>query len=269
MRGLFVRAQLRLRSWLEPRLRIGIKGRNESIFVRCVSYVEYYRFKSLYEKEPGTVEWLHSTFGEESVLLDIGANVGLYSILAARLGGENSRVYSVEPNAFNFVRLLENMSRNAVIERVIPLNIALSSEHSVKSFYYNSSVEGASGSQIGRPVTEYGIEFDAVQVEKKICSTVDKLCEYGVIEHRVTHVKIDVDGHEYQILMGMKDLLSGDEAPDFIQIEINPGLSDDIDRFVESYGYKLAKRTHTLTSRQSSRAIEEVAHNALFARSNG
>ena len=234
MKKFLIKLLLKLRSSLYVHVKTAIRDTKDSIRARCVSYIEYYRFKSLYEKEPGTVDWLHNTFNESSVLLDIGANVGLYSILAAKLGGEKSYVYAVEPNAFNFARLLENIGLNQVQDRIKPLNVALSSEKSVQDFFYNSSIEGASGSQVGQPVTEYGVKFDVVLTEKKECFTVDSLVDIGMFEKQVTHVKIDVDGHELQILKGMRDFLTSKCAPKYIQVEINPGLSKDIGEILQS-----------------------------------
>lgn len=264
---IYVKLMLRLQSLFMIKVKIKIRDSKEILVSKCASHIEYYRFASLYSKEPGTVNWLHRTFKEGSVLLDIGANVGLYSMLAAKIGGPSSCVYAFEPNSFNFSKLLQNINVNGLSGSIRPLNIALSSKKLFQEFYYNSDVEGASGSQVGQPVTEYGEAFDVVLSEHKPCFSIDGLSDSGVFEKSITHIKIDVDGHEYHILKGMEKFLTGSLAPEYIQIEINPGLSTNIDKLVESYGYHLLERTGTLTSQQSSSRLEDVAHNALYCKS--
>ena len=57
-----------------------------------------YRAKTFSSKEPETLEWIES-FNKKSIFWDIGANIGLYSIYAAKYN--NVQVYAFEPSVFN------------------------------------------------------------------------------------------------------------------------------------------------------------------------
>src|SRR5437870_3796564 len=64
-----------------------------------------WRVQSIYEKEPWTLEWI-AGFGEGDILLDCGANVGMYTIWAAAT--RRARVYAFEPEAQNYALLNRN-----------------------------------------------------------------------------------------------------------------------------------------------------------------
>ena len=53
-----------------------------------------FRIKTLFVKEPMTIEWMHS-FRPDEIMLDVGANIGMYSCYAAKIIG--ARVYAFEP----------------------------------------------------------------------------------------------------------------------------------------------------------------------------
>ena len=55
------------------------------IFAGCTNEINYFRATTFETKEPETLEWI-DTIPKNSVLWDIGANVGLYSLYAARHG---------------------------------------------------------------------------------------------------------------------------------------------------------------------------------------
>lgn len=266
MKDLLIRIIFRLRNRLKVRIKKPVKHTTECLTSYSTSYMEYFRFSTLYKKEPGTVEWLHDTIKPGSVLLDIGANVGIYTCLAAKLGDRNTHVYAIEPNAFSFARLMENTISNDCQERVTLMNIALADSDSLLSFHYNNTIAAASGSQAGEPVSEYGVCFKPVSSELKLCRSIDSLYRQGAFKKSPTHVKIDVDGLELSILMGMKEFLTRPDCPAYIQVEINPGLAEEIDDLLSSFGYRLAKRTGTITSQQSDLPLHDVAHNALYTK---
>src|SRR5919106_6075149 len=68
-----------------------------------------WRVQSIYEKEPWTLEWIAS-FEPASILVDVGANVGMYTIWAAAT--RRARVYAFEPEAQNYATLNRNIMLN-------------------------------------------------------------------------------------------------------------------------------------------------------------
>src|SRR6478735_744736 len=82
-----------------------------------------WRVDTFFEKEPSTVEWLAS-FAPSAVLVDIGANVGMYTVWAAVTRG--ARVFAFEPEAQNYALLNRNIVLNDLGEQVTAYCVALS-----------------------------------------------------------------------------------------------------------------------------------------------
>jgi FkbM family methyltransferase len=156
-------------------------------------------------KEPFTVDWIERSIKPGDVFYDIGANVGPYSLIAAKATGNGARVFAFEPSASSFHDLSRNVLLNGCAESIVPLPLALWSESRLLSFTYHSLVPGASMHRVSsdlrsqRPLTETIIGF-----------RLDDLVErFGL---RVpTHAKIDVDGYELEVLRGAKRTLARPE----------------------------------------------------------
>ena len=89
------------------------------------------RAKTLLTKEPETINWLNH-MPEGSVLWDIGANIGTYSIYAAK---NNIRVIAVEPSFMNIEILNRNVISNRVQDLVTIVTCAVGSNTGVLDFY--------------------------------------------------------------------------------------------------------------------------------------
>jgi FkbM family methyltransferase len=255
--------------WLHDRCaysaRIQFGGR-ELVFL-CRSRRALRRAATLFVKEQGTVDWLKSTAREGDVLLDIGANVGTYSILAAVLVGASGRVIAVEPHIANAATLLENVAANGFSDRMSVLSMALGPKVGFEAFNYRDWEIGSAFSQLGQQVGEGGRAFQPVAREWKPTATVDWLIEQGAIESP-SLVKLDVDGLEPSILQGMARLLSGPNRPRSMQVEISPETRVEIESIMERSGYRLVSRHHTLAGKKRmGQGVEELEldHNAIFA----
>ena len=83
--------------------RILVQHNNECIFtIRNFGFLTKYRASTFSSKEPETIDWIDD-FERSDNLLDIGANIGLYSLYAASKG---NNVRSLEPDALNFANYL-------------------------------------------------------------------------------------------------------------------------------------------------------------------
>ena len=82
--------------------------------------LNHFRVNTFSSKEPETLEWIDS-LPNGSILWDIGANIGLYSIYAA--SKKNCQVFSFEPSVFNLELLARNINLNKLQEKItiIPL----------------------------------------------------------------------------------------------------------------------------------------------------
>ena len=109
---------------------------------------EYYRYLTFFTKEEGTIAWLKNNIRQGDVLYDIGANVGLYSLYAAKLD-RNVKVYAFEPHKFTFVQLMENIALNELTGAIIPISIPLHDSTDVSTMNYAHLDSGSSQSQLG------------------------------------------------------------------------------------------------------------------------
>ena len=86
------------------------------------SRLSRWRVATFSTKEPETLEWIDA-IPKESVVWDIGANIGLYSVYAAKQ--RHCKVLAFEPSVFNLELLARNISLNDVADRICIVPLAL------------------------------------------------------------------------------------------------------------------------------------------------
>ena len=234
----------------------------QGLRIECASALEKWRAQTLMTKEAGTIRWL-SQLGRADVLYDVGANIGLYSLIAAKQG---AKVYAFEPHAANIVSLLHHVRVNHMT-RVTVLSSALHEEETFLPFHYFQAISGSSGSQLGHTQMESGDAFDPVAVELKHATTVDRLVDDRHLDPP-TAVKIDVDGNEPSILRGMRKVL-GLRTLRTLQVEMHPASDAEIVGFLDAHGFILAERHYTQKGQQAidaGKSPDQVPHNAVFTR---
>ena len=235
---------------------------------RCEAVREFNRCLKLFSKEPGTFAWISSEVKPGQVFYDIGANIGVYTILAARQAMPNGKVYAFEPHAANFARLVDNVIRNALQDVVVPCSIALDSEEGFAHFIYDSAKAGTSHSQFSAASTAGSGARGGEIAELKYATTIDDLLEGGRIE-APHHVKIDVDGNEHLILRGMARLLSSAAAPLTIQVELNEPHATEAKALLQAHRYALSETHYTRSAarRMQDSSVPPISGcNAIFRR---
>jgi len=151
--------------------------------------------------EPSESNLFYNNISEGDIVLDIGAHIGWYSLLASERVGKEGRVYSFEPEPQSFNILLKNIKLNH-ITNVVPVNKALSNSSGSKKLYLNLYKKG--------PATYQMWPVDHV---KSISVDVVVLDEYLKNKH-VDVIKIDVEGFEVKVFQGAEKVLS--ENPELI-----------------------------------------------------
>lgn len=258
------------RFWLQHRLtkKVKIHDGQFDLTFRCHSRIELERAKTLHSKEPGTVAWIQDSVKPGDVLYDIGANVGLYTLMAAHRVTDSGHVYAFEPHLLNAFHLLQNIRANGLQQRVSVLSCALHDEQAFCNFNYFSTAGGSSQSQCGEVRDDEGREFDPVLVELKSATTVDYLVRSRIIQP-ASVIKIDVDGNELHVLQGMREILTKEKSVREIQVEMSPRNRERLPGVMKSCGFGFANRHFTANGMRRIAAGEReemVAHNALFTR---
>ncbi len=173
-----------------------------------------YRVSSFPTKEPETLEWI-DTIPPGSVMWDVGANVGLYSVYAAKSRG--AMVFAFEPSVFNLEWLARNIFLNQLQQQVIIVPVALSSQPGPSQFRMSTTQWGGALSTFGE---EYGQDGKTLAslFEYQTCGMrMDDVCAQLVL-HLPRYIKIDVDGIEHLILSGGSAVLKQAES---VLVEIN------------------------------------------------
>lgn len=145
------------------------------------------------------------------VFVDIGANVGLYTILAAGLVSPGGRVISFEPCHRTYSRLVENIRRNGY-RHVSCVNAALSDSPGVATLYAQMDDKDAWNS-LCTPENP-----QAVNPEQITTLTWDDYSAEHGLQDRIALMKIDVEGWEETVLRGAKQALLSPGAP-VLQVE--------------------------------------------------
>ena len=158
--------------------------------------------------EKNTTELFQKVLRPGNTFLDLGANVGYFSLLAARLVGKTGRVFSFEPEPTNFRYLTQNLRINSY-EQVRPEPKAVSDSPGLVKLYicpYDSghhTINQPEGIRSYRPEYDYRQE-QFVEVEKI------RLDDYFP-DLRVDAIKMDVEGAELLALSGMDRLIRRQE----------------------------------------------------------
>jgi len=200
---------------------ISIVHKGAEVRFNTVNEMTAWRARTAMSKEPSTIAWIDEMSAGE-VMLDIGANVGLYSLCAARFRG--ARVFAFEPESQNFALLNANIYSNALHDSVLAYCVALSDETRFDSLYVSNFVPGASCHAFGESLTPDGEPLNAAFRQGCFATTVDALTAAGVLPVP-RHIKIDVDGIEHKVIRGAAKTLA-DRTVRSVLVEIN-GKRDD------------------------------------------
>ena len=203
------------------------------ILMRVLTDAEEWRLRAC-SKEPFTIDWIHQRIGPGDVLYDIGANVGAYSLVAAKKPGGGARVFSFEPSYFTVASLTANVILNNLTEQVTPIPVALSGATELTVFSLGSLEPGSARHALGRVDAGDG---RAVFPQPVMKFRLDDLIEWLhlPLPH---HIKLDVDGGELEVLEGAARTLASPSLRTVL-IEVSTSLSDAVIRALGTHGLRL------------------------------
>lgn len=176
----------------------------------------------------GYLEWPEEAFVRRKVrggdwFVDVGANVGVFAMLAASLCGPLGRVLAFEPNPHARRLLTKSAVMNWYHDRVKIFETALGEAPDIaKLTYYPNRLGDAqidSGKKNAQPFQATGRFLEQVEVEVPVC----RLDDLIPVDLPIKILKVDAEGHEPKVLKGARRLLAA-RAFDYILLEVSVEL---------------------------------------------
>ena len=206
-----------------------------------------WRVESIFTKEPWTIEWLDELTPQD-LLLDIGANVGMYTVWAAATRG--CHVIAIEPESSNYAILNKNILQNDLDKLVQAFSIGLSNVNEFCMLNMQDLRTGGSNHAAGE-----ALNFNLKPMSTKfqqgcVVFKLDDLIEKNFIPVP-SRIKIDVDGFEHKVISGANKTLQNSKVKSLL-IETNTNLDEHkkMVQDLEILGFKFS-------SEQVARAIRK------------
>jgi len=213
---------------------------SETLSFQTPNLLTKWRADTLFTKEPGTIEWLDEINPEE-ILLDIGANVGMYTIYAAVV--RKATVYALEPESQNYALLNKNIILNKLDHKVSAYCIGLSNVESFDYLFMGNMNAGDANHAVGEPLNWELQNFRENLKFAQGCITykLDTLVETKKLPIP-DYIKIDVDGFEHKVIEGATETLKNKKIKSVI-IELSPQLPEHMAavEILQNLGFKFSQ----------------------------
>jgi FkbM family methyltransferase len=182
------------------------------------------------------IKFLKSNLAPNGTFLDIGANIGFYSIILARHMGAKGKAFAFEADPSTFEILKENIELNPLLN-INAINYGVSDLPEKLMFYRNTPGNRGGNSLIQK-------NPDAKKVEVMCKPLLDILGEYGI--DRVDAAKIDIEGMEYRVLKAFFNDAPESLFPKALVLEYQPEWlermgGDPVSLLLEN-GYKIEQQ---------------------------
>ncbi len=173
----------------------------------------------LFSSQPGIAKWIES-FDEKSCFVDIGANIGIYSLYAAT---KKHKVLALEPESLNFACLNLNIFDNNFQNYISAYPICIDEESKISKLNMRVMKFGGSASTFDRCVGPYGETFKPIYEQGSVSSRLDDIVKREGLN--VNYIKIDVDGNELRVIKSMPEIIKSNNLKS-ICIELNPNTEE-------------------------------------------
>lgn len=146
--------------------------------------------------EPQETEFIQKYIKKGWIVIDIGANIGYYTLLFSKLVGEKGKVYAFEPDPENFIILRRNISENKLKNVFLIKKAVANTDRKIKLFL---DEENKGDHKIYNSFdSRQSININSVKLDSLL----------GKSTKKVNFIKMDIQGAEYLALLGMQKLLN-------------------------------------------------------------
>lgn len=191
-----------------------LKGINDTQIGGLASFSEYWTFyKGIPESEAKLMENCLKASAGKSLAIDVGANIGFFTVALSSLG--YSQVHSFEPIPQTFEVLKSNIINNGLSEGVFLNRLAIGDLKGTIDFEVFDKSPA-----INRMIPSNGKEYRSRKVQRVPTLTLDEYCARHNI-NKIDFLKIDVEGMEPLVIEGAKDIFKKRQASKIL-LEICP-----------------------------------------------
>ncbi len=228
---------------------------HNDIFIKSLNKIETYRWETIKTKEPETIEWINN-IDKESIFIDIGSNIGIFTIAAVAKGIK--QIISIEPYRKNFITLCRNLEENH-IKNVAAFNIGISDSSEFVCF---------SGSNLESGGAEFTYEkSNLFNINTTLFNNFNFIEKY--LNDKPLYIKIDVDGGEINALNGIKNLLLRSNTKSLLIESSANNTQEKINLIMKKYGFEIDKYYEEFRPHSIVRRIKEnnIARNNVYSKS--
>lgn len=184
--------------------------------------------------EPEALPLFFALARRASVIFDVGAHVGIYSLVAS-LANPAARVYAFEPLKQTRDRLLTNLAQNSAAHvEVSPFALGDAIEEAT---LYCAHRGIPMSSSLSREFMSRTVATPLI-AEAVAVTTIDEFCSWREIS-KIDLIKLDIEGLEPQALRGMSRLLEHTRPDIFCEVLYNSGTDAALASLLGPLGYRI------------------------------
>jgi len=240
--------------WLNN-LKLNLLPRNEMLRALYVS--------GLYE--PNSLLLLADALTPSSVFVDVGANIGLYTLFAASLIGNGGKVMAIEASSREFKRLTDNITLNG-LKNIRARHVALYDRPGTVEISIADEQHG------GHNTLAQAFVYDSVakiMTETVVAETLDRLVESERLD-RVDLIKLDIEGGELKALKGARETLKRFQPVLLIEVierglALNGGSVAELEAELVALGYRFWQIDDVTAARRPLSSLAEAQSENIVA----
>ena len=175
------------------------------------------------------LDQISSLLNKDSVVLDIGANIGNHTLYFSNIS-KVKKVYSFEPQEYIFKVLKKNIEINDLSDKVVPFNVGVGEKEDIKKLYVPKRRFLRAGYALAAIIEEKDNINNIKLIDTKII-TIDN----QNIKEKIDLIKIDTEGSEVNVLKGARKTIDRDKP--IVFVETLPKNIDFVKEYFNELGY--------------------------------
>ena len=171
----------------------------------------------------------HTLIKKDDIVLDVGANQGIFTVAFSKLTGPNGKVLSIEP----FDKMVKLIKSNILINSLANIKIlttVVSDKEGSESLDFGGGIVSAS-------IVRNFSKNSKIAIKATTIDTITK--DFN----KINFIKLDIEGAELKALNGAKQTLHNDKP--ILSIEVDSNSFDEINEFLKPFGYEPYIFDHT------------------------